>query len=68
MKIFPEFSNKKEHTLKVWCYTFLKNNDFVIRKASHIGQALSVDYENQITIFLKEIISKRKLLNKMIII
>ena len=37
LKIYPAFSNKKEHTLKVWCYTFLKNNDFVIRKASHIG-------------------------------
>ena len=63
MKIFPEFSNKKEHALKVWYYTFLKNNDFVIRKALHIGQALPVDYENKIIIFLKEIISKRKLLN-----
>lgn len=49
--------------MKVCCYTFLKNNNFVIRKASHIGQSLLVDYENQITIFLKEIISKRKLLN-----
>ena len=63
LKIYPAFSNKKEHTLKKWCYTFLKNNDFVIRKASHIGQSLPFDYANQITMFLKEIIFKRKHLN-----
>lgn len=62
LKLEPKFKEKTNNALKIWCFRFLKKNNFVLRRASHIGQPLPSDYMNKITIFLKDIIDKRKIL------
>ena len=62
MKIEPDFENKKELTLKVWFYNFLKRKNFVLRTTSHIKQTLPSDYNNQSSLFLKDVFNKRRVL------
>jgi len=62
LKLEPKFKEKTNNALKIWCFRFKKKNNFVLRRASHIGQPLPSDYMNKITIFLKDIIDKRKIL------
>ena len=63
LKIAPELQDKTNKALISWTYRLLQKYNFVLRRASHIGQRLPLDYENKITVFLKDIISKRKELN-----
>lgn len=63
LKIAPELKDKTNKALICLTYRLLQKYNFVLRRASHIGQRLPLDYENKITVFLKDIISKRKELN-----
>ena len=44
LKLEPKFKEKTNNALKIWCCRFLKKNDFVLRRASHIGQPLPSEY------------------------
>ena len=63
LKIAPELQDKTNKALICLTYRLLQKYNFVLRRASHIGQRLPLDYENKITVFLKDIITKRKELN-----
>lgn len=63
LKITPELQDKTNKALICLTYRLLQKYNFVLRRASHIGQRLPLDYENKITVFLKDIINKRKELN-----
>jgi len=58
LKLEPVFKDKSNKAKFCLSYRFLQKYNFVLRKASHIGQPLSLDYENKITVFLKDLISK----------
>ena len=59
LKLEPKKKEKLWMLLKYLVVDVLKN-DFVLRRASHIGQPLPSDYMNKIIIFLKDIITKKK--------
>lgn len=63
LKIAPELKDKTNKALICLTYRLLQKYNFVLRRVSHIGQRLPLDYENKITVFLKDTISKRKELN-----
>ena len=63
LKIAPELKDKTNKALICLTYRLLQKYNFVLRRPSHIGQRLPLDYENKITVFLKDTISKRKELN-----
>jgi len=58
LKLEPDLKDKSNKAKFCLTYRFLQKYNFVLRKASHIGQPLSLDYENKITVFLKDLISK----------
>ena len=63
LKIAPELQDKTNKALISLTYRLLQKYNFVLRRTSHIGQRMTLDYENKITVFLKDIFSKRKELN-----
>lgn len=63
LKIAPELQDKTNKALISLTYRLLQKYNFVLRRASHIGQRIPLDYENKITVFLEDIFSKRKELN-----
>ena len=63
LKIEPELQDKTNKALISLTYRLLQKYNFVLRRASHIGQRIPLDYENKITVFLEDIFSKRKELN-----
>ena len=62
IKLEPDLKDKSNKAISCLIYRFLQKFNFVLRKASHIGQPLpiAIDYENKMTIFLKDVISKRR--------
>ena len=60
LKLEPDLKDKSNKAIFCLAYRFLQKYNFVLRKASHIGQPLPLDYENKITVFLKDVISKRR--------
>lgn len=62
IKLEPDLKDKSNKAISCLTYRFLQKFNFVLRKASHIGQPLpiAIDYENKMTIFLKDVISKRR--------
>ena len=60
LKLEPYLKDKSNKAIKCLIYRFLHKYNFVLRKATHIGQPLPLDYENKITVFLKDVIYKWK--------
>lgn len=60
LKLEPELRIKSNKALKCLTFRFLQKDNFVLRKATHIGQTLPLYYENKIKIFLKDVIYKWK--------
>ena len=53
-RIKPTITSSKEHAKMQLVYRFLKRNGFVLRKACHIGQPLSTNYEYLFLLFQKK--------------
>ena len=56
----PTLNNKSYSTLCKWCYKFLRRNNYILRRMTHIGQAPKKETFNQLMNFLKTNIHIRK--------
>lgn len=46
LTLAPEYEEKTNNALKVWCYRFLRRHKLVFTKTTHIGQPIPISMTN----------------------